>query len=140
MNNFKQITIVVAVIRNEAGDVLLAQRNEPQTPEIHGKWEFVGGGIEFGEDPVDAIKREVKEEIGVEVGEIKLLPKIISDIQEFENGDKRQVLVLTYECKVISGIPEPKDAEIGAVKYVPMSEIKNYPAFRNIYQTIDLIN
>lgn len=135
----KQITIVVAVIRNQAGEVLLAQRNEPETPEIHGKWEFVGGGIEFGEDPIEAIKREVREEIGVEVGEIKLLPKIISDTQDFKNGDKTQVLILTYECKITSGTPKPNDLEIGMIKYVPVSDIKNYPAFKNIYQTIDLL-
>ena len=136
----KQITIVVAVIRNEAGELLLAQRNQPETPEIHGIWEFVGGGIDFGEDPIDAIKREVREEIGVEIGEIKLLPKILSDIQEFSDGNKVQVLILSYECKITSGIPEPKDKEIGTIKYVAISEIKNYPAFRNIYQTLDILN
>jgi 8-oxo-dGTP pyrophosphatase MutT (NUDIX family) len=46
-----QITIVVAIIRNENGDVLLARRNEPGLKDAHDKWEFVGGGIEFGENP-----------------------------------------------------------------------------------------
>jgi len=135
----KQSTIVVAVIRNNAGDVLLAQRNQPQTPEIHGKWEFAGGGVDFGEDPADSLKREVLEEIGVEVEVGRLLPKVISDIQKFDNGDELQILVLSYECRIISGVPKSTDGEVGEVKFFPVDEIKNLDAFKNIYETVELL-
>ncbi len=135
----KQITIVAAIIRNEKGEVLLAKRNQPETTEIHGKWEFVGGGVDFGEDPVASLKREVLEEIGVEVEVLRLLPKVISDIQKYDNGNRLQVLVLSYECKIISGIPKPTDAEIGQVKFFSLEEIKNLDAFQNIYETISLL-
>jgi 8-oxo-dGTP pyrophosphatase MutT (NUDIX family) len=135
----KQITIVVAVITNDAGNVLLAKRNQPQTPEIHGKWEFVGGGIDFGEDPTESIKREAKEEIGVEIEVVRLLPKVISDLQKFNNGDEWQVLVLSYECRIISGIPKPSDKEISEVKFFPIDDIKNLDAFQNIHETIELL-
>jgi mutator protein MutT len=135
----KQITIAVAVITNKKGEILLAKRNQPKTAEIHGKWEFVGGGIDFGEDPIFALKREVKEEIGVEIEVVRLLPKIISDIQKFDNGDDLQVLVLSYECKIISGNPTSTDAEIGEVKFFSLDEIKNLDAFKNIYETVKLL-
>ena len=135
----KQSTIVVAIIRNYAGDVLLAQRNQPQTPEIHGKWEFVGGGVDFGEDPIDSLKREAREEIGVEIEVIKLLPKVISDIQKFDNGDELQVLVLSYECLIISGVPKSTDDEVGKVKFFPVDDIKKLDAFKNIYETVKLL-
>jgi mutator protein MutT len=139
MQMVKQVTIVVAVIRNQAGEILLAQRNQPEIPEIHGLWEFVGGGVKIDEDPIDAIKREVSEEIGVEVSEVKLLHEIISDTQEFSNGVKNEFLILTYECKIISGTPTPCDPEIAQIKYVPLNEVKNFKAFNNIYQTIQIL-
>ncbi len=140
MANQKQITIVVAVIKNEAGELLLTKRSQPELPEIHGKWEFPGGNIEFGEDPIVALKREVLEEIGVEIDITGLLPKIISEIQPFKNGSQLQILFLSYECKITSGTPIPTDNEIGELKYFATEEIKNIDAFKNIYETVDFLN
>ncbi len=131
-----QITIVVAVIRNEDGDVLLARRNEPELKHAHDKWEFVGGGIEFGENPEEALKREVKEEAGVEVEIVKLLPKIFSEML----NEEIQVVIMSYECKIVSGNLTPGlDQEIAELKFVPLNEVKNYNAFKNIQKTVDLL-
>ena len=71
----QQHTIVIAIITNDQKDILLAKRHEPEAKHAHDKWEFIGGGIEFGEELEDAVKREVKEEAGVEVKIVRLLPK-----------------------------------------------------------------
>jgi 8-oxo-dGTP diphosphatase len=132
-----QITIVVAIIRNENGDVLLARRNEPGLKDAHDKWEFVGGGIEFGENPEEALKREVLEEAGVEVEVVKMLPKIFSVMLNKET----QVIVMSYECKIISGeLKAGLDQEIAELKFVPLKEVKNYNTFKNIQKTVDLLN
>jgi 8-oxo-dGTP diphosphatase len=132
-----QITIVVAIIRNENGDVLLARRNEPGLKDAHDKWEFVGGGIEFGENPEEALKREVLEEAGVEVEITRLLPKIFSVMLNKET----QVIVMSYECKIISGeLKAGLDQEIAELKFVPLKEVKNYNTFKNIQKTVDLLN
>jgi len=83
----KQITIVVALITNEKGEILLARRNEPELVHAHNKWEFIGGGIEFGESPIEALKREVKEEAGVEIKIVRLLPEVVSNVWSFPNGN-----------------------------------------------------
>lgn len=75
-----QFAIVVAVVVNQNGQILLAKRNQPNSPEIHGKWEFPGGGIEFGEEPEAALLRETKEETGLEVKITRLLPKIYTNL------------------------------------------------------------
>lgn len=139
----KQITIVVAAIKNEQGELLLTKRRQPELPEIHGKWEFPGGNIEFGEDPIQALKREVLEEIGIEVKIIRLLPKIINETQKFKNGNELQILFVTYECEIVSGIPKPTDDEIETVVFFRLEEVKNLDAFKNIYETIgffDILN
>lgn len=57
---------VGALIFNDEGMILLALRGSDAKNE-RGKWEIPGGAVEFGETLEDALKREVKEEINVEI-------------------------------------------------------------------------
>jgi hypothetical protein len=41
----EQRTIAVAIVTNDKREILLAKRYEPEAPHSHGKWEFLGGGI-----------------------------------------------------------------------------------------------
>ena len=52
---------VTAVVMNERGEVLLHQSSD------NGKWYLIGGGMDPGEQPADAIVREVREETGLVV-------------------------------------------------------------------------
>ncbi len=59
----KHIHVVAAVIFNEQGELFLAKR--PDDKHQGGLWEFPGGKVESGETAVDALKRELKEEIDI---------------------------------------------------------------------------
>jgi 8-oxo-dGTP diphosphatase len=136
----KQFAIVVAVVTNEKGEVLMAKRHEPELPEAHNKWEFIGGGIDFGEDPIEALKREVREEAGVEVEVIRLLPKVVTNIWSFPNGNKEQVLIISYECKIISGTPTANlDQEIGDIKFCTIEEMKKLDSLPKTYEIVQLL-
>jgi 8-oxo-dGTP diphosphatase len=58
-----------------------------------GIWEFVGGKLEFGEDLISGLKREVIEETGLEVVVDKLL-----FATTFKTHDYRQVVIINYLC------------------------------------------
>lgn len=58
-----------------------------------GIWEFVGGKLEFGEDLISGLKREVLEETGLEVVVDKLL-----FATTFKTHDYRQVVIINYLC------------------------------------------
>jgi len=60
---------VVAALLVKDGKVLICQRTRHQTMPL--KWEFPGGKIEEGEQPRDALRRELEEELGIDaqVGE-----------------------------------------------------------------------
>ncbi len=135
----KQHTIVVALIKNQKGEILLARRNEPALVHAHNKWEFIGGGINFGEDPIDAVVREVKEEAGVDVEVIRLLPKILSHVWQLETGEQ-QILLLHFECKIIGGKLSPGlYEEIGELKYFSLDEIKTLDTLPLIYESCQLL-
>lgn len=53
---------------DETGRFLLAK-------EDNGKWELLGGGLDHGEDPIVGLKREIKEETGLEVTHVSSSPR-----------------------------------------------------------------
>jgi 8-oxo-dGTP diphosphatase len=57
-----QEVVAAAIFRN--GRLLLAQRTRP--PELAGMWELPGGKVEPGETPAQSLRRELREELGVE--------------------------------------------------------------------------
>ncbi len=73
--------------------VLIVKRNETHKFGA-GTWEFVGGKLEFGEDLVTGLKREIMEETGLEVTVERLLLAT-----SFKTHDYRQVVIITYMCR-----------------------------------------
>ncbi len=64
----RRIVLVAAVALVDAdGRVLIARR--PEGKAMAGLWEFPGGKVQAGETPERALVRELKEELGIDVGE-----------------------------------------------------------------------
>ena len=103
---------VGAVIRNERGELFLARRG-PLAKNERGLWEFPGGSVEFGERLADALRREIREEYGIEI-EVGELLDVVDHILPAEG---QHWVSPTYLCTVVSGDPailEPgKCTEIG---------------------------
>ena len=59
------IEVVAAVIRDRRGRILLARRTEGR--DLAGLWEFPGGKCEAGETAEEALRRELREELGIEI-------------------------------------------------------------------------
>jgi 8-oxo-dGTP diphosphatase len=66
------VTVVACALIDTDGRVLLAQR--PEGRSMAGLWEFPGGKLEAGETPEQALIRELKEELAIEVWEKCLAP------------------------------------------------------------------
>ena len=64
----RRINVAAAVIFDAAGRFLLAQR--PPGKAFEGYWEFPGGKVEPGESAGDAVRRELHEELGIEVDSV----------------------------------------------------------------------
>ncbi len=60
----KDVPVVCAII--EQGDKVLAAKRGSETTNA-GLWEFPGGKVDSGELPADALKREIREELGIEI-------------------------------------------------------------------------
>ncbi len=133
-----QITIVVGMIVNEQGEILLARRNQPDFPEIHNKWEFPGGGIEFGEKPEQALLREMKEETGLDIKITRLLPKIYTNTWQ-KTDRTEQIIILSYECEQTGGTLGSKDTEIGELRFFKPDDINYAECLPKTKEIINLL-
>jgi 8-oxo-dGTP diphosphatase len=70
MEKMKKVEVVASIIVHD-NKILCVQRGENKLPYISRKFEFPGGKIEEGETKEETIKREIKEELNMEIGVIK---------------------------------------------------------------------
>ena len=67
-DSFHRVTIKGMCVRQ--GRLLLVK----ESTKLSGKWELPGGGLDFGEDIKEGFKREIKEEMGLQIGKISRSP------------------------------------------------------------------
>ena len=119
----KRIVAVVGVVFDVNNKVLLSQRNQPQTPYAHDKWQFPGGGMEFGEDPIETVKREVKEETGIDIELLSEKPVLHSSNLSMPEEDIHLV-VLGFPARYVSGeINVSADSETKDAKWCDAEKI-----------------
>lgn len=84
------------------GQVLLA-RLSPSDPAEPSRWTMPGGGLDHGEDPLDAVVREVEEETGFRVRVERLLGIDSYRVSPSAAGDDFHGLGIVYEVRVTGG-------------------------------------
>lgn len=94
------------IILDKKGKFLLIQRGPKSKNEV-GFWGFPGGALEFGETIEEAIIREVKEELGVEIKPLKKLPPVNHRIPH----EKQHWMAVPYVCHLVSGKPKIKEPD-----------------------------
>jgi len=88
------IAVCAAVIQHR-GKILLTQR--PLDKRQGGLWEFPGGKIEPGESPHASLKREIKEELAIEIA---VGPVLETVYHQYAWG---KVLIIAYLCRWLGG-------------------------------------
>lgn len=110
------VLAAVAILLDSDNRVLITKRKPDQL--MGDLWEFPGGKIEEGETPEEALKREIKEEIGIDMG----CHAPFYFISEAREG--YHLLVMSYICREWKGIPS--GAEGQEAKWVYPNQLKDY--------------
>jgi 8-oxo-dGTP diphosphatase len=100
--------LVVAAVVVENGRVLVTQRKAGT--HLAGAWEFPGGKLLPGEDPRAGLRRELREELGIEttIGEI-----VDVTFHEYPEADKA-VLLMFFEAQRTASSRAPEAIDVAA--------------------------
>ena len=109
---------VVAAIIERGGRVLLAQR--PGHKHLPFKWEFPGGKVEPGESPEAAVIREIREELGCEIGVVAGLPCFT------HTYERATIEMIPFRCRLAAGSPPPAAREHVSIAWVHVDGLRDY--------------
>ena len=102
-------TLVVAGALCQSGKILIAQR--PEGKPGAGLWAFPGGKVEAGEGLVEALRRELAEQLGI----------IVSDVDPISFANLPPLVLLLFACTVWEGELEGKEGQ--TIKWVLPGEL-----------------
>jgi 8-oxo-dGTP diphosphatase len=114
------VTSVVAVIVDRHKRVLLTKRNVPPFQDM---WVMPGGKIDLGEPILKALKREVQEEVGLEV-EVDNLIDVFEHIAPGE--DNYHFVILYYLCRPLGSDIIQNEQEVAEAEWVHYSDLGGY--------------
>ena len=108
--------VAVGVVRDLAGRILLTQRAK----HVHqgGLWEFPGGKLEHGESALQALRRELREEVGIEVLSARPLIKVRHRYPDL------QVLLDVWRVDGFAGIATAHEDQ--AMRWVEADQLNQY--------------
>jgi 8-oxo-dGTP diphosphatase len=106
--------LVAAGVLVEQGRVLLTRRKAGT--HLEGAWEFPGGKVHHDEDPRDALRRELREELGIEAvaGEIV---EVTFHRYDDRGRPSKPVLLLFFEATRVAGSPAPRALDVAAFEW-----------------------
>lgn len=107
------LVVVGAAIFDDSGLLLAAQRAAPA--RYAGLWEFPGGKVEEGETPVEALVRECREELAIEIAVGRLVGQADIDIGVLQ----------VYRASIISGRPQAREHQ--ALRWLAAHELDDVP-------------
>jgi 8-oxo-dGTP diphosphatase len=115
----KLLLVVSCALVDEDRRVLIAQR--PVGKALAGLWEFPGGKLDPGERPEEALIRELKEELGIDVKEACLAPLTFAShaYPDFH------LLMPLYICRRWEGVVASREGQ--ALKWVRPAKLRDYP-------------
>ncbi|HTT62873.1 MAG TPA: (deoxy)nucleoside triphosphate pyrophosphohydrolase [Bryobacteraceae bacterium] len=111
------MTTVVAAVIARHGRILICRRTAEQAHAL--KWEFPGGKVEAGEDPPQALRRELQEELAVDA-------RIGDEVEhyEFRYPGKNPILLIFYAVTELTG--EPRNCVFAEMRWVAPGELPRF--------------
>ncbi len=127
------IAVVAGAMQDASGRYLLQRR--PLQKQHGGLWEFPGGKVELGENPRDALVRELGEELTVNVGRDALAP--IAFAEEGPADGRTGIVILLYKVSEWDGEPVAEEgAALGWFQLAEAARLATPPLDRTLLESL----
>ena len=131
----RQRIAVYGVCRDGDGRILLARASPAIT--LQGRWFLPGGGVDHGESPPDALRREMQEESGLTVTVGPLLD-VLSDVRTIPDGTNLHTVRIIYRVASWSGTLRPEvNGTTDAVGWFTLEEVRDMPLAQYVQIVVD---
>lgn len=137
-HSFLLMPSVAAIVRDGEGRILLVQGME-------GRWQLLGGAVDPGETPEDALRRECREEANATVRPTRLLAAVGGPRHRhiYANGDEIGFVISVYEAELVGGELRPDHDETQAVGWfapAQLHELELSDPVRATLETLGLLD
>jgi ADP-ribose pyrophosphatase YjhB (NUDIX family) len=114
-------SVSVILVDDQARLLLVRHTGSPD------RWGMPGGAVEIGESPAQAAVREVREEIGVQIGGLRLLDVLGGADYEvtYSNGDQVAYVTAVYEAAIVDGTPAEDQEEICELDWFTPAQLRD---------------
>ena len=117
------------------GNLLLARASSSLS--LRGRWFLPGGGVDHGEHPADALRREIEEEAGLTVVLGPLLD-VLSDVRILPDETNLHTVRIIYRVATWSGTLRAEQAgTTDAIGWFSKSELTDLPLARYVVEVVD---
>jgi len=119
----RSVVVAAAVVDDLESPTLLLSARRTEPPALAGGWEFPGGKVEPGESPLEAVHREVREELGISVVLGRHVPGPLPG-GSWPLGDRYEMLV--WLAEVVDGSPAPIE-DHDELRWLPVDALYAVP-------------
>ncbi len=130
----RQRIAAYGVCLDAEGRLLLARAAPWLT--ISGRWFLPGGGVDHGEHPTDALRREIKEESGLTV-ELGPLLDVLSDVRVMPDGTSLHTVRMIYGVASWTGsLRAELEGTTDAIQWFTKGELAELPLARYVREVV----
>ena len=116
---------VGGVVISDGRALLIRRGSEP----LKGEWSIPGGTLELGETLVEGVRRELREETGLDVRVLELIEvfeRIFPDRQGKPGGRPQyHFVIVDYLCEAVDGVPRP-GSDVTEIAFAGEEELSRY--------------
>jgi 8-oxo-dGTP diphosphatase len=120
---------VKGLVTDETGRMLLIR-------ESSNYWDIMGGGLDHGEDPIECLRREIQEEMGLIVTSASQAPKYFITAQRPDNGVYIANIIYQIELADLNFTPSEECEELRFCSLADMADMQLQPNVQKLYEIL----